>query len=589
MADYYSILEKTIAGLPRNTPEIRQAVYKKARSAIETQLRNMNPAPSEDAINAQLQLLEEAIILIDTENATVEALATPLEPAPQEPVSNEPVSHEPVSETPASPPPEPQPEPEQPPQGVSEPEPVTWQSVEPTPPETPIHRPLVQPEVPTREVTQVPADHPATGAAGVAPVITSSSSAISAEPSAPVVSQPQASVNALSDEVIERAENLANSIPPETVGMDDLGVGTVRGDRGVVVDPSTRDILEPMIAADTLANTATSEAYHSEFEEKKSGGLGGLLKLLVVLGLIGGGGYAIWKNKDVLTELASGFTTDQVANQETAPQPAVVPEPEPVPSPQPEPTPAPAPAPTPAPEPAPEPQPEPVPAPESNEPEIIVPEVIEPVENVEENGDQAQAPTAQPQADAGAAQNGVIPIGEVAYLYEEGTAGSGATRINAAVTWDLRTESIQPGLPAEPVIFGKMDIPDKNMSIDIKINRNVDPAISASHIIEIVFGLPADFSGKGIESIARFVMKETEEAPGEPLVAVPFKASESRFLIALDNLPQALSINTALLRDASWIDIPLVYGTGKRALLTLEKGGTGERVFGEAFRDWQNR
>ena len=84
-------------------------------------------------------------------------------------------------------------------------------------------------------------------------------------------------------------------------------------------------------------------------------------------------------------------------------------------------------------------------------------------------------------------------------------------------------------------------------------------------------------------------MKTTEEAPGEPLVAVPVKVSEGYFLIALDNLTQAVAVNTQLLKESAWIDVPIVYGTGKRALITLEKGGTGERVFDEAFKDWQNR
>ena len=69
MADYYSILKKTITGLAKNTPEVREAVYGKARSAIESQLRRMDPTPGEEAITAQLQLLEESIVVIESEYA----------------------------------------------------------------------------------------------------------------------------------------------------------------------------------------------------------------------------------------------------------------------------------------------------------------------------------------------------------------------------------------------------------------------------------------------------------------------------------------------------------------------------------------
>ena len=69
MADYYSILKKTVSGLPSNTAETRRAVYAKARAAIDRQLRSINPPPSEDAIARQMGLLEQAISEIDEEFA----------------------------------------------------------------------------------------------------------------------------------------------------------------------------------------------------------------------------------------------------------------------------------------------------------------------------------------------------------------------------------------------------------------------------------------------------------------------------------------------------------------------------------------
>ena len=35
-----------------------------------------------------------------------------------------------------------------------------------------------------------------------------------------------------------------------------------------------------------------------------------------------------------------------------------------------------------------------------------------------------------------------------------------------------------------------------------------------------------------------------------------------------------------------WLEIPGVYGSGRRAILALEKGTPGERAFAEAFRAW---
>ena len=133
-----------------------------------------------------------------------------------------------------------------------------------------------------------------------------------------------------------------------------------------------------------------------------------------------------------------------------------------------------------------------------------------------------------------------------------------------------------------------MEAPEKDLSLTISIKRNVDQALSASHMIELLFSIPQNFSGGEIENIARFVMKPSEEARGEPLVAVPIKVSEGYFLIALDNLEQAVNVNTKLLLESNWIDIPVSYSIGKRALVTLEKGGTGEQVFREAFEAWKD-
>ena len=52
--------------------------------------------------------------------------------------------------------------------------------------------------------------------------------------------------------------------------------------------------------------------------------------------------------------------------------------------------------------------------------------------------------------------------------------------------------------------------------------------------------MPDDFSGGNIDKIQRFVFKEREEARGEALVGVPATIADGIFLIALNNLPEAV-------------------------------------------------
>ena len=82
MADYYSILKKTVSGLPANTAENRKLVFAKARSAIDRQLRSINPPPSDEAISRQMCALEAAIEQIEAESVlTAAARAVPPPPA----------------------------------------------------------------------------------------------------------------------------------------------------------------------------------------------------------------------------------------------------------------------------------------------------------------------------------------------------------------------------------------------------------------------------------------------------------------------------------------------------------------------------
>jgi hypothetical protein len=82
------------------------------------------------------------------------------------------------------------------------------------------------------------------------------------------------------------------------------------------------------------------------------------------------------------------------------------------------------------------------------------------------------------------------------------------------------------------------------------------------------------------------VLKPTEEARGQPLVGASAKFTDGMFWIALSAADQDIASNLALLRDRNWLDLPFVYDTGQRAILTFEKGNPGERVLAKAIAAW---
>ena len=114
-----------------------------------------------------------------------------------------------------------------------------------------------------------------------------------------------------------------------------------------------------------------------------------------------------------------------------------------------------------------------------------------------------------------------------------------------------------------------------------------DTTLPASHIIEMIF--LGNFEGGGIESVLRVALKGSEAAPGNPLIGIPARITDGYFLIALSSSEAERNTNLELLLRQSWLDIPIVYKSGRRALLTMEKGIPGDKVFDEAMKVWQSK
>ncbi|MBU0583710.1 MAG: hypothetical protein KKB66_14440 [Alphaproteobacteria bacterium] len=199
-----------------------------------------------------------------------------------------------------------------------------------------------------------------------------------------------------------------------------------------------------------------------------------------------------------------------------------------------------------------------------------------------------QAAEAPAGADAGqpAASETAIPVGQKAIFYEERTGTSEGSAEPGSVVWSLVQESPGANLPPEAAIRAEAAIPGKNIQLRMTIKRNADKSLPASHIIEMIFLTPEGFSGGGIENILRVAMKGSEQEAGNPLIGIPAKIADGFFLVALNDTKAEIDANMTLLRRQSWIDVPIVYKSGRRALFTLEKGIPGDKVFDEALKAW---
>ncbi len=536
MADYYSILKKTIEGLPSNTPQVREAVYTKARAAIERQLRNIDPVPAEDVIASQLELLETAISTIDGEYAVpADATAEPETATPATMVETPPDSSPPIAEPvdagtltqPSAP-------------GVdgdlapppSVPEPPSVDQVPPPPPDA----------VPS-ELSATTADQP----------VVLPSQAVE-PPSAPVaVETPMAAT--------PQPEPQPQQPPVQTNAPAD---------------------------APEIGQADATDAILDKYAKKPGPSLFNRLVLpVIILVLLLAGGFGIWTNRDALspmvTSLLGGGDSGQQNDQSNGDASVTVSDKEAVKlgaNGEDETA-------------------QPIVTPEASTQDGADPSATQeneagqaPAENPQQDEVAQTQETDQTQAEAAQTDNQPavpLPPGETAYLYQEADGTSGVTKTDASVAWSVTQESPLTGFAEEPVITAKMSVPEKNLSMEMHMSRNVDETLSASHVIDMKFEVPAGFEHGSVDNVTRFVMKNTEEARGEPLVAVPVKVRDNQFLIALDNLEQAVQVNRQLLLSSNWIDINVTYADGKRGLLTLSKGAEGGAVFQNAFNDWANR
>ncbi|XHB99949.1 hypothetical protein ABWH97_03165 [Nitratireductor sp. ac15] len=206
---------------------------------------------------------------------------------------------------------------------------------------------------------------------------------------------------------------------------------------------------------------------------------------------------------------------------------------------------------------------------------------------VPSNGEAAQpSPSQNGQTESPNASE-ALPVGQKAIYYEERTSVSQGSADLGAVVWSIVQESPGNDLPPEPAIRADATIPEKNLQLKMTIRRNADESLPASHILEIIFLTPDDFDGGGIDNVLRVSLKRSEQDTGNPLLGIPAKIADGFFLVALSDSTADTETNMLLLRRQSWIDIPVVYKSGRRALITIEKGIPGDKVFNDVLNAWQ--
>ncbi|MBB4052726.1 hypothetical protein GGR20_002374 [Devosia subaequoris] len=185
--------------------------------------------------------------------------------------------------------------------------------------------------------------------------------------------------------------------------------------------------------------------------------------------------------------------------------------------------------------------------------------------------------------DPAASVDPVDLAGNQSLLLEASTGGQASTvPFSGTVEWSQGTDEI-----GQPTLVAEASIPARNMSVSILIRRNIDPSLPASHLMEISFDIPDTFIGGSIATLAGVLLKNEELVPGTALAGAAARIVGNTFLFALSAAPDDLTANTDLLDTQRWIDLAIVYGTGRNAILTLEKDEEAQALFDTVLAAWE--
>ncbi|MCU4178111.1 histidine kinase [Bosea sp. BH3] len=183
---------------------------------------------------------------------------------------------------------------------------------------------------------------------------------------------------------------------------------------------------------------------------------------------------------------------------------------------------------------------------------------------------------------------GEIAVAQRAILYTESPDNPQQPQaVTGRVFWRLDSESAGQGRPVETIVRATIEIPDAGMNLDFTIRRNTDSAFPASHIIGLRFTISGDPATQAIKEIGVPQFKTEEGERGAPLSAINSALGDNLFVAALSNVPVEVERNIDLILNRNWIDVPVRFASGRRGIITFEKGISGGQTLADAFGRWR--
>jgi hypothetical protein len=180
-----------------------------------------------------------------------------------------------------------------------------------------------------------------------------------------------------------------------------------------------------------------------------------------------------------------------------------------------------------------------------------------------------------------------LPPGmERAALYEEDAANPQGNLHNGWVAWRTEQFAAEQGHASELGVAAQITIPGRALKLALSIRRNLDKALPASHVIEMKVDVPPDSPTGGVKDVLGIMMKQSEEAAGPNLAGSRVRVSNQLYMIGLSAIELDVQHNIKMLQERPWLGVPIMYNNGSRAVLTIQKGSSGETAIAEALKRW---
>jgi hypothetical protein len=181
-----------------------------------------------------------------------------------------------------------------------------------------------------------------------------------------------------------------------------------------------------------------------------------------------------------------------------------------------------------------------------------------------------------------------VTVAQRAILYTEVPENPQQPRaIQGRVFWRLDSESAGQGRPVETIVRATVEVPEAAMTLDFTIRRNTESAFPASHIIGLRFGQSGSQVPEAIREVGVPQFKTDEGERGAPLSAINSALGDNLFVVALSNVPVEVERNIELMTGRNWIDVPIRFASGRRGIITFEKGISGGQTLTDALQRWR--